>query len=177
MSYLSRIANSMPCTHWLGWPWFSHSFTSRPTSAAGRFLAIDDALQERVGADVGDRQLFLPAAHVLASNASPGRREYRLRGVDGEFRLRLGQTVGRRRPRCAGSVAATPRLRRSKASKIRRSLDHFPLPGPRRRRAWRRTKLAMHTHAMIAHSHLRVNCATAAFRFPMEAWRFDRTPI
>ena len=85
----------MPWTHWLGWPWFSHSFTSKADFSAGRLLAVDDAFEERVGARCWEwKACFLPVAHVLASNASPGAVNTGFGCVDGELVLGLGEAVG-----------------------------------------------------------------------------------
>src|SRR6476659_9107531 len=72
MSYLSRMASSTPWIHWLGCPWFSHSVTSNPTLAPAAFsrsmMPFRNGLALLLGIDI----IFLPAAHFLASNGSPG---------------------------------------------------------------------------------------------------------
>ena len=135
MSNLSRIAYSMPWTHWLGWPWFSHSFTSRPTSLAGRFFAIDDAFQERVAAVVGDRKHLLSGRAFLGVECRPRSCEHRLRGISDEIGLCLGETI---RSRVGARGQTSCRRRRAcydRGQQNCHSHETLPLLDPKRGKA------------------------------------------
>ena len=102
MSYLSRIASSTPCTHWLGWPWFSHSRTSSPTSAPAAFMRSMMPLRNGLPLLLGIDIIFLPAAQLLASNGSPGATNTGLAVYLTRFSL------ARARPSAASSESAGP---------------------------------------------------------------------
>ena len=78
MSYLSRIANSMPCTHWLGWPWFSHSLTCRPISAPAFFSRSMMPFRNGLVLEFGIDNCFLAVGARLGVECFAGRLEHRL---------------------------------------------------------------------------------------------------
>ena len=75
MSTLLRIAKSMPCTHWLGCPWFSHSVTLSPRSAPTRFIRSMMPFRNGLALELGMDSIDLPLAQALASKGAPGARK------------------------------------------------------------------------------------------------------
>jgi hypothetical protein len=60
---------------------------------AGGLLAVDDALQERVGAAVGNRKHLLAFGAGLCVERLARRHEDRLGGIDGETRLGPDESI------------------------------------------------------------------------------------
>src|ERR1700722_12271553 len=71
-SNLLLIANSTPCTHCVGWAWFSHSVTVKPICLATAVIAVAIFLVNGLALETGMVRIFFPFMQLRASNGSPG---------------------------------------------------------------------------------------------------------
>src|SRR5260370_348769 len=61
----------MPCTHCETWPWFSQTWSLKPTCAAIFVIESLIVFRKGIALDAGMLMIDLSAMHGLASNGSP----------------------------------------------------------------------------------------------------------